>query len=196
MGSVVSRFELRRSPRWWHRPKGVPAPTPVSEARDVSPNPPAGVHNLFTAGDETASIPSSERNIVYHSSRPRFGLLPLAAVGFTVYVFIRGLTAVFGSAAVLVLWLPLMLVGAKMVSAAIGTRRRHGADHQVSYGWRDGRYVTVERDHRTPGHWRPSSRWDHERSGPPAPPVDPDWERAKREAREEIEREFPDPQAS
>lgn len=135
---------------------------------------------------------------MYHSSRPRFGLLRLAVFGFIVYIFFRGLVSVLGTAALVVpfLWFPLVFLGVKVAMAAAFTRRLGPVGPQVDHGWRDGRYVTVERRHRESGPWRRSSRWDRsERSDAAVPPPDPDWERAKREALEEIEREFPDPQA-
>lgn len=133
---------------------------------------------------------------MYHSSRPPATFLRFVIAGFFAYIFFSGIVSVFGSTAVVIpiLAVPFLLVIAKIAMVVLvfrGFRRLAGAP--AAFGWDRGRYVTVERDRFGDGSWRrrPSRR-------PPArrpAPVDPDWERAKREAREELDREFPDPQA-
>lgn len=116
--------------------------------------------------------------------------------GFVAYILFSGIVSVVGSAAVLVpiLAVPFLLVAAKIAMGVLmfrGFRRLAGPPTTV--GWERGRYVTVERDRFGDGPWRrrPSRRDPAHRPVP----VDPDWERAKQEAREELDREFPDPQA-
>lgn len=116
--------------------------------------------------------------------------------GFFAYIFFSGIVSVFGSAAVVIpiLAVPFLLVIAKIAMVVLvfrGFRRLAGAP--ATFGWDGGRYVTVERDRFGDGPWRRRPSRRQPAQGPA--PVDPDWERAKREAREELDREFPDPQA-